>query len=483
MERDIKRLVEDADRGDEASLRAIQRTYARTGQSFFYVPESKINLLARQIKQINDSVNKINSASQKAHTKALKADPNFDGEPVRIPNATVTISTPRMITGPQGMYSGCDAVVSIPDLKVSGEWIVAADVDINWTNERTNVVNRAPNYVGPLPLESWYAERECSCDHCGLNRLRKKVFVLRNQETGAFMLVGKSCVKDFVIGVTGQRLLSHLLLEKEIKQELGIYKITEDRGVFALPFVSALRYGMSGRNAWSYALSVTLDGAVNTDAHIIQSFNEQSQVALDWLAQVNADHSDDLRNLKAAYAFQGVLHKHIKIASDIWEAYDYHHQKDQQVAEFSIKRGQFSSRKGAVVYTMTAPYNREFQDRFKRMFRRGMYSWNKTSKTWSFWTNSVQTAQSVHDLCEEFFGVAKEEQKQDTTKPSHTLNGDTHTVSIPMPDSRFIVRCVGALDLLKVSLIGKSILVTTDTDTAREAYKQALWCLAHPVKG
>ncbi len=473
----IRRIMNDADNGSKSAFDGLQRYYKRQGVNFFYIPASKVATLQKNLKSINDNIEKINRASAKAHAKALANDPNFDGEAVQLAKATLALSSPRMLRRDGVMFLGHDAQVVIHDLKVHGTWTFAADVDINWQSgqERSNVVHRATSYTGPLPDDAWFAERECSCDHCGLNRLRKKVFVLVNDE-GAFMLVGKSCVKDFLVGVTGQRLLSQLQLEKQVKQSLGIYRITEDIGVNAVRFAAAHR---AGNNAWiSWALA-SRNNASNPDweEHITEA-----RTALRWLADLNPN-TDKLRNLKAAYTFNGILKQHVGIASELWIEYDRAHKQPAQSQAsteqgvWRIERRTFSGRKNAYAYRVYCPYDKPFIASLKAMFGRGRYWWSRESKCWIVWPTKESQIPELRELCMRSF----EDKPAEPDKPKwHKDRAGLYTVALPATDKRFVVRCVAVLDAKHIYSMSLMHITTYDAQTAREAYKQAMWCLSHP---
>lgn len=56
-----------------------------------------------------------------------------------------------------------------------------------------NLVLNAPGQETPVESRS----RDCFCDHCKSNRTRRTVFVVRNDETGEHIQVGRNCLADF----------------------------------------------------------------------------------------------------------------------------------------------------------------------------------------------------------------------------------------------------------------------------------------------
>lgn len=49
-----------------------------------------------------------------------------------------------------------------------------------------------------IDIASVYGKSESYCDHCRTKRRRKKTYVIENTETGEFIQVGSTCMKDFV---------------------------------------------------------------------------------------------------------------------------------------------------------------------------------------------------------------------------------------------------------------------------------------------
>jgi hypothetical protein len=88
--------------------------------------------------------------------------------------------------------------------KIDG-WEFLASIDN--LGEAGGIINFVPSATESFPAEvvlnAW---RECSCDHCGINRFRKQSFVLRKKHE--FMLVGRSCLKDYMGHASAQQLIA-----------------------------------------------------------------------------------------------------------------------------------------------------------------------------------------------------------------------------------------------------------------------------------
>ena len=87
--------------------------------------------------------------------------------------------------------------VSVVDIEVTGyykigdyEFIASCE----WIeSEKSNIIKSAtPDVEIPMCFTT-----RCECDHCKTNHKRKYTVILRDIETGEFIQVGKSCLKDF----------------------------------------------------------------------------------------------------------------------------------------------------------------------------------------------------------------------------------------------------------------------------------------------
>lgn len=83
------------------------------------------------------------------------------------------------------------------DIEVRGVYPVVGDyklVAVLEYFEGKNLIKAIPGEE--LPVE--YRDNDFFCDHCGINRARKEVVVVKNVETGEYKQVGKTCLKDFL---------------------------------------------------------------------------------------------------------------------------------------------------------------------------------------------------------------------------------------------------------------------------------------------
>lgn len=76
-----------------------------------------------------------------------------------------------------------------------------------------NIVNKTPNCDLVIP-SIYYTSN--NCDHCGVNRFRKKTILLFNNKLNAWKQVGSACVKDY-IGVNAEDYLRYLSAFSDIE--------------------------------------------------------------------------------------------------------------------------------------------------------------------------------------------------------------------------------------------------------------------------
>jgi hypothetical protein len=90
-----------------------------------------------------------------------------------------------------------------------------ADEDID------GYILRRPAGATPLPVEFRYSldTDPTRCDHCHTNRQRTQTFIVKNDE-GNYLLVGRSCLKDFTGHNSPEGLASYFMWVKELGEQL-----------------------------------------------------------------------------------------------------------------------------------------------------------------------------------------------------------------------------------------------------------------------
>lgn len=156
----------------------------------FQVPASNMGYLQDRLDRINRKAKKIGCAPLQLVTVARLETENgesnyavmIDGEPVRVPGYTFVARLDHNTDG-----SGkSNLVYAMPGEKIDPDW----------------------------------ASHAADCDHCGWRRNRKDTFILREEDTGKLIQVGRTCVKDF-IGHDGVRAAQIAELVRNLATEIG----------------------------------------------------------------------------------------------------------------------------------------------------------------------------------------------------------------------------------------------------------------------
>ena len=136
----------------------------------------------------------------------------------KLPLATYTIGEPFGVEEPRLhythiFYSATDTITryyvdleyTVEPVKVKG-YSPVATFDFRAGREQASV------FVWPDQeeyLPAGYASTGPICEHCGRSRRRNRTFMLRNDESGALLKVGKSCVRDF-LGYNPERIIQQV---------------------------------------------------------------------------------------------------------------------------------------------------------------------------------------------------------------------------------------------------------------------------------
>lgn len=98
--------------------------------------------------------------------------------------------------------------------KING-WTFAATIR---PQEKGNLIEKMPDFKGEMPQ---YRTCEIVCEHCNVNRRRKNAYILFNEMTGEYKMVGSSCLKDFLGHATPQGIAAHVAYIVNFPAEIG----------------------------------------------------------------------------------------------------------------------------------------------------------------------------------------------------------------------------------------------------------------------
>jgi hypothetical protein len=113
------------------------------------------------------------------------------------------------------VFEVIDYKISYEHIGVSGGWKVIASIERS-DGGIVNVINGFIEKVGNLATYDLN-----TCDHCGINRYRKKVVVLEN-EAGEKKVVGSTCIKDY-LGIDPTGLLFSISLQDALNSFFSDY--------------------------------------------------------------------------------------------------------------------------------------------------------------------------------------------------------------------------------------------------------------------
>ena len=142
----------------------------------FTIPANKTGVVFRNIRKLNkkaavDRAGKFEVELSNERTIKIESGESFDGNPVRVPVRVI------------------DATITGPDFSIAGYELICL---ANFSGEIKQFSDFNDSEF------SAYDEITTDCDHCNKPRNRNKIFILKNIESGEFIQVGKSCVKDFL---------------------------------------------------------------------------------------------------------------------------------------------------------------------------------------------------------------------------------------------------------------------------------------------
>jgi len=425
-----------------------------------------------------------------------------------IPESRWSIGEPEVKEHGANLYLYRTARVSLPEIKFPGDYRLIATVDVNRSDESgtTNVVNRVRGYHGQLPDPAWTGKM---CDHCKKKRNRKNMFVLENNK-GEHFRVARTCSVEF-FGVDGDQMLRALAAEASLREGDGSKwgHSREDQGVDHMDFLAVIIKGhrAHAQNAWNIARALPHHIAHRHNTESSKRFTDSLQPseanykaareALAWVASQQWE-DETLRSIQGACSFPLLLAKHAALVAQLPKFYvamnpnpkvqtvDTPSRKLESL--FLVKRAGFSQYRNANTYTLVVS-NRAHQankahwvHEFKELVPRDARHYNPESRTWTIYLNPNTAEQRVREIRALLNRHLDPSSVVEQTNPTHTETAGVHAVSLPSRDVRFFSFCARNLDPLHVISIAHGVMVTKDLETARKAYKIALWCLSHPVE-
>lgn len=239
--------------------------------------------------------------------------------------------------------NGQNIKVQARTVHVSGaEDIKIGDVEVLFKVEFTEDGSRNLIFGEDVQFESMeeYVETDRTrCDHCGHNRRRKKVYILKDEE-GDLKQVGSSCLKDF----TGHK--SAVDLAKTYANicefvDSATNPVFDSKNISVNLFdvedalsVACQKTRKNGYIKSCYAAStkrrvlrVLSDPNIDIDEHIEEVDREKAREVIEWSKNMEPNNSY-LSNIKALCSLDVVQHKFIGILVSAPQAFDRENSKE-----------------------------------------------------------------------------------------------------------------------------------------------------------
>lgn len=243
-------------------------------------------------------------------------------------------------------YHECVDVSWQAEALVFDGWTLAAVVEPMDGEE-----NFVANVPGTDDVPAEYRTAHMTCDHCNTLRNRARVYVLKNVDTGDFIQVGRTCLKDFLRGhFVSASMFDFLDMFSEIDEFMAGGMTGGSGAVFnTVDFMSLVKmyidtFGwVSKRQAYDSAhrIVATADRVKSLYHHgdarealNTQVTEAQRQAAEDVVAWVRSDDcegdSDYIHNLKLSVKYGGIPRRMTGTAASAFAALDKWQEKQRQ---------------------------------------------------------------------------------------------------------------------------------------------------------
>lgn len=200
-------------------------------------------------------------------------------------------------------------------VKIAG-WCLVAVLELD--DENHAIVRTIPGMSDESELQR-FRRAQNHCDHCGINRQRNDVFLIRH-DNGEYKQVGRQCLKDFLghknpfaLASSAEYLADVIdICEAAENEEWGMgggrSKYFSLKDYLEWVFLAARLYGwVSRQTAYDTHVSATADDAMNLmcnphrrddDPRPGEREKQQVQAAIEW---IRSQDEEELLNLKSTF--------------------------------------------------------------------------------------------------------------------------------------------------------------------------------------
>lgn len=235
------------------------------------------------------------------------------------------------------------------------------------------------------------------CEHCNMNRRRKRAFVLQSPTTGEFKQIGSTCIKDFTEGTSPNDIAKFWSFLEAIEEEAEGGRGFGYGGEWSVGLKDYLLHGMAVIRAFGYIsktkawddeehcytqkpTSQLVDNfmemrAEGDDERLKQNKMDKLQVTsndveivdtiIDWASNLSDEVclGDEYRNNLRTIARLGIVnHKRMGYAISMIPAYEREHRKPDVVQDTEYYNGQVEDK--ITVEGVTVQSIREIQGKF-----------------------------------------------------------------------------------------------------------------------
>lgn len=250
-------------------------------------------------------------------------------------------------------YTARFVLVEAEGTAVINDWEFIAKVD---HTEKGNIITG----VCGVEVPNQYYTSKPICEHCNGTRFRKNTFIVRNQNTGEFKQVGKSCLKDFTRGMSAEAVTQYMSLFNTL-----IEGETPAPGCHIQHYMSTMEYlAFVAETIRHFGFSRTSDEGVSTALRALDFYNaahgwafpkeymqklrdkmddigfdveSQSTVkyvsdALAWISEQD-ESSNYMHNLKTACSLDYITGNILGLLASLFPAYNRDLEKQQKRKE------------------------------------------------------------------------------------------------------------------------------------------------------
>lgn len=127
-----------------------------------------------------------------------------------------------------------------------------------------NIIRNVTDYH----LPDRYYKCGPTCQHCNRVRSRKETYIVRNEESGEFIQVGRSCLRDYTGGMDAEFAAAYLSVFQELEEDENVDRSSFNFAGRCSYFSTKeiLRYAIEAVRCFGYSKTYFEDGTPNPDS-------------------------------------------------------------------------------------------------------------------------------------------------------------------------------------------------------------------------